>query len=497
MSETNNSPRIIALIVIIIAIGLLAVLFLRGEDDSAKPPTLDLSTATLQGRIEDSEMYFELDPTDYRDPSWTKSLDKKDYPKYQKTVFAEPSINYFYFNEDKTVDQIIKSIIPVSELGVFFIVYNSSEGQCIEKGKTGFHTYKSGPFSDSIEIKNKSVTIKAYCPFIIKSTERTQMWGVNNQTNYVTSAVFEDIISEYDAEGWALLPMPKTLDLGDIKEASSNTLQKIAPLKVKDSFDGKTDFYYEDMGDIKKVKIVKDNYLAWVYFGEPTVCPDGFYSAGVACYECGNYRECNYGQASKGEVAVWHLDKSSGGKTLDSLNYNDGVTENTAFTTGIKGRALKFNGKDSSVEIESSRDFKFTEEMSMEAWIKPFDKKDGQIVKIGNHGIYKDDIKGWKATFRVGKKNYFVDWGKKTNPKLNDWHHVVATYDGESLKIYVNGEEMDSLNRKGKLATSDVPVYIGASEKGEHFNGLIDEVTIYKKALTRSEIKELYDRYTE
>jgi beta-galactosidase len=74
------------------------------------------------------------------------------------------------------------------------------------------------------------------------------------------------------------------------------------------------------------------------------------------------------------------------------------------------------------------------------------------------------------------------------------WHHIVATYDGSRVALYIDGELQDSREAWGRMQTNDYPVCIGdnAEQPGRFWNGWIDDVRIYSYALTEAEISALY-----
>ena len=74
---------------------------------------------------------------------------------------------------------------------------------------------------------------------------------------------------------------------------------------------------------------------------------------------------------------------------------------------------------------------------------------------------------------------------------LNTWYHAVATYDGATKKIYLNGELKASRAASGKITTS-VQFLIGKTVSLEFLTGWIDDLYIYNRALSLSEIQSLY-----
>ena len=72
---------------------------------------------------------------------------------------------------------------------------------------------------------------------------------------------------------------------------------------------------------------------------------------------------------------------------------------------------------------------------------------------------------------------------------MNTWTHLAATYDGTTVRLYVNGAQVASRAVTGNLISSTGALRIGGNTIwGEYFSGLIDEVRIYNRALTPAEI---------
>ena len=74
------------------------------------------------------------------------------------------------------------------------------------------------------------------------------------------------------------------------------------------------------------------------------------------------------------------------------------------------------------------------------------------------------------------------------------WHHVVFTYDGATRRLYLDGIQAASNAVTGNIATSANPLYIGEqTENIFPFNGAIDDVRIYNRALSYAEVLQLYN----
>jgi hypothetical protein len=79
----------------------------------------------------------------------------------------------------------------------------------------------------------------------------------------------------------------------------------------------------------------------------------------------------------------------------------------------------------------------------------------------------------------------------------NKWSHVAGTWNGSTVKIYVNGQLMNSRNQNGTMNVTKNNVLIGNNpSKNRQFNGTIDEVKIWNKALSVDEIRNEYELVT-
>ena len=90
------------------------------------------------------------------------------------------------------------------------------------------------------------------------------------------------------------------------------------------------------------------------------------------------------------------------------------------------------------------------------------------------------------AAIDVGKAEQSV--GDKA-PSADRWSYVAITYDGATLRMYIEGEQVSSRPAAGAIEASDDPLWIGGNlPYGEHFDGEIDEVRVYDRALAQGEI---------
>jgi hypothetical protein len=76
----------------------------------------------------------------------------------------------------------------------------------------------------------------------------------------------------------------------------------------------------------------------------------------------------------------------------------------------------------------------------------------------------------------------------------DQWNHLLATYNGQHAKVYINGEMEVQVAANEKIGVNNNPVTIGATGYDvDYFKGSIDDVRIYNRALSAEEVKALYD----
>ena len=198
---------------------------------------------------------------------------------------------------------------------------------------------------------------------------------------------------------------------------------------------------------------------------------------------------------TKNLVAAYGFEEMSGGQIIDaSGNANNGtVSGATRIATNFFGRALKFDGKDDWVTVNATSKLNLTTAMTLEAWVFPTTTSGVQdiLIKEGsNVDIYNLYARNWRGR---PESNAFLGGTNRvaegTALPANVWTHVAGTYDGTTLRLFINGVQTASTPISGPIATSTGPLRIGGNSLwGEFFQGYIDEVRVYNRALTQPEI---------
>lgn len=206
-----------------------------------------------------------------------------------------------------------------------------------------------------------------------------------------------------------------------------------------------------------------------------------------------------------GLASVWELDEVSGITAFDAYASNNGINNNAIVNqTGIINKAYSFNGTSSNVILGAVfNTVLISNAWSFSLWIKPVDITKGAYILANdnNSGVrqfsFGMGFSGAGAPSTLGKI-YFERAG---SPLVGDvgvaltiaWNHVVVTYDGTSLKTYVNGS-LNSTTAMLALPSSANSVYLGQRQYSNYqtwFKGLIDQLAIWNKTLTIEEVVAL------
>ena len=199
-----------------------------------------------------------------------------------------------------------------------------------------------------------------------------------------------------------------------------------------------------------------------------------------------------------GLVSWWPGD----GNANDIWGGNPGtLMGGTTFGAGVVGQAFGLDGVDDYVNIPNDSSLS-PSTITVDAWfyatdisgqlVPPLLKKshdrDGYALEMA--GESGDHLAFWVSVSGVG-------WVRSDNVYLstNTWYHVAATYDGSEIKVYLNGQPQGTpTSVTGSIEPISSPLYIGSDpgSPGRFFKGLIDEVEIYNRALSASEIQAIY-----
>src|SRR5215470_17727312 len=200
--------------------------------------------------------------------------------------------------------------------------------------------------------------------------------------------------------------------------------------------------------------------------------------------------------AATGLVAAYGFDDGSGTTVTDaSGNGHTGTIANATWATAGKyGKALQFNGTNAVVTIPDATSLHLSTAMTLEAWVNP--------TTINS---------AWRDVVYKGDDNYYLEGSSQpsgrpiggvtaggshgeafatANLPTGTWSFLAATYDGATVRLYINGTQVASIAHTGTIASSTNPLQIGGDNiYGQFFAGLIDDVRVYNVALTATQIQ--------
>ena len=154
--------------------------------------------------------------------------------------------------------------------------------------------------------------------------------------------------------------------------------------------------------------------------------------------------------------------------------------------------------------MENHRLLSPTNALTLECWVKT--DLAGQDNKwFVNRVLAGGTATGYRLGVLAGKPCFEVpltDWSHHLQAAdllpRNRWVHLAGTFDGKTMRIYVDGEERGALERPGPIHPNDFRLCLGSYEAGHqaHFTGLLDEVRLYSRALSAAEVRQHYRQWS-
>lgn len=205
----------------------------------------------------------------------------------------------------------------------------------------------------------------------------------------------------------------------------------------------------------------------------------------------------------KGDSAIFSIafkPTSTGVKNAKIvINNNDCTEQPYDFSiqgdAKLPGAALSFDGANDVVSTATNSLFN-TPYATVESWVNLNDKSTSRRIVINKaSGSYRYELYYDQAAdrfacgFMIGSTYYRLN--ATSSPSLNTWYHVAATYGGDTLKLYLNGTEVNRQAIAGTISSATAKISIGADEASPStfpMNGSIDEVRIWNRARTAAEI---------
>ena len=211
-------------------------------------------------------------------------------------------------------------------------------------------------------------------------------------------------------------------------------------------------------------------------------------------------------------VGQWTFDEATNTVAYDTSGYGDNGTliGNTHFATdtpyyvvgsGTGKYSMFFDGTDDYISITDSA-YLSSDAVTVSVWVKMNELDRDQFVIYKSHSAnpwesYRLAVYG--ATniphFRIALEPDGLSSGTANGPsalELNKWYHLVGTFDGTRIILYINGVAGSPVSLSGGIWATNNPLYIGGVAADFNINGFIDDVRIYGVALTALEVQKRY-----
>ena len=204
----------------------------------------------------------------------------------------------------------------------------------------------------------------------------------------------------------------------------------------------------------------------------------------------------NTSQLPAGLVAAYGFNEVLGSTVTDSSGTgNAGTITGATRTTGKYGGALSFNGTNNWVTVPDSSSLDLNR-FTISAWVKPTSTQSGwrtAVLKERPGGLaYALYAHGASPAVPAVYVENPTEVGTGTGPSalpVGVWSYLTGTYDGSALRLYVDGVLKATKNTSGTVVTSSGALRFGGNGIwGEYFNGALDEIRIYNRVLSATEI---------
>lgn len=207
---------------------------------------------------------------------------------------------------------------------------------------------------------------------------------------------------------------------------------------------------------------------------------------------------------TSGLVGYWGF---NGNANDQSGNNNNGTVNGATLTTdrfGNNSSAYSFNGTSDYIKVLDNNSLDLTQNLTLSAWIQPNTSNTdqailgkGKIVSQTGYALLHNVLTPKKTGISIQNKPNPVSESFVNSSQLNPntWYNLVGTYNGSELKLYLNGTLVNTIATNLQLMPNSLTdLFIGCELNGfRFFNGKIDDVGIWNRALSQSEITTMYN----
>lgn len=238
----------------------------------------------------------------------------------------------------------------------------------------------------------------------------------------------------------------------------------------------------------------------------------------------------SYGEpTTEGLISYWSFDSDTKNRVIDSQGNNIGAPSKIKYEKGVVGKAALFDGKSSKIIIKDPNGYPPAQITNLKVgtvsfWIK-FENRGGQLLPILYLGKDNTSMPSQGMLFEIGhdrgnienrrlyfttitsmRDNFCVDSGMNLRPGV--WYHYVAVMGEGGSTLYINGIEITTRRYNLGATKQSVSFFNKVTNKEQlsigygrysqeepffSFNGLIDEMRIYNRPLSKDEVLQLFD----
>jgi len=230
-----------------------------------------------------------------------------------------------------------------------------------------------------------------------------------------------------------------------------------------------------------------------------------------------------YNTSTSGLVSYWPLDESAdnsctdGDDACDRKYINNGVSTGSTIVDGIYGNARRLDGIDDYVDVGQDSSLDLSTQGTVAIWAKTDRVYPSDTTSTKYRGLIAKTTGG-----STGQQSYFIDWNGTNSTRTlragigdayslrsitisnfdfgSEWNLIVFTFDGSYLNLYVNGEVAATpVTQTITARTLAIPLLIGRAfnASGYSWQGDVDEVSIFNRALSASEISDMWQGDTD
>ncbi|MCU0835793.1 MAG: hypothetical protein MUC77_15380 [Chromatiaceae bacterium] len=228
------------------------------------------------------------------------------------------------------------------------------------------------------------------------------------------------------------------------------------------------------------------------------------YYFAVTAYDTTRTIESDFSnEVDTGLVAAFGFEEVSGALALDASGRGNlgSISGALRIDGGRFGGGLWFDGVDDRVILNPATSLDLTTEMTVGAWLYPTNLIAGRQAIIAKERPAEPEQPAYYLAAHAGYngpssaiegadgQRLEVFGGRPLEPF--QWNHLAATFDGEMLRLYLNGVEVAAQPHSATILKTGGPLTLGGlTAAGQHFEGIMDDVRVYRRAITAEELWE-------